>query len=259
VKTLADALLAARSPVVLTGAGMSVASGIPTFRGTDPDAVWARDVMELGTFRFFRQDPVASWRWYRSRFAAIEGAEPNAGHHALAALERWQAARGRDWLLVTQNIDTLHARAGSQALVEVHGRADRVRCVSRACPNAGPNGSLARSDIDFATFDAAPSLATLPRCPACSSPVRAHVLWFDESYTDHADYQFQRVMSAFARADLLLFVGTSFSVGITAAALDAPAPKWSIDAGDGEAPDGVRLVRGAQEVLLPELALLSGA
>src|SRR5512142_2502781 len=73
--------------VVVTGAGISLASGIPTFRGTDPGAIWKRDVTELGTFQYFSEDPLGSWRWYLSRFEKTVGARPNPAHTALVALE----------------------------------------------------------------------------------------------------------------------------------------------------------------------------
>lgn len=249
---LAD-LRDARRLVVLTGAGMGLASGIPTFRGTDAGAVWAHDVMELGTRAYFERDPVGSWRWYRSRFAGLRGAAPNAGHHALVQLERWQLARARELLLVTQNIDTLHRRAGSEQLVEVHGRADRVRCPRRGCPNAAPSGTLPVDQAAFDAFDAAPSYSTLPKCPACGEAVRAHVLWFDEYYAEHAEYQFDRAVRAMRRADVIVCVGTSFSVGITAIALEATAHKWTIDPGAEAPPPGVRALAAAQEEALPAL------
>lgn len=252
VSELADACRAAERLVVLTGAGMGLASGIPTFRGTDPGAVWANDVMELGTRAYFERNPVGSWRWYRSRFAGLRGAEPNAGHHALVALERWQRARKAHFHLVTQNIDTLHRRAGSADVVEVHGRADRVRCPGRRCEFAAPAGSLDAAAFDWAAFDAAPSEDTLPRCPACGRFVRAHVLWFDESYGEHRDYGYETAVRAFAGADLILYVGTSFAVGITAAALDARAAQWTIDPADA-APPGVRRLPATQEAALPAL------
>lgn len=251
---LLDDLHASHRLVVLTGAGMGLASGIPTFRGTDPDAVWGADVMEMGTNGYFRRNPVGSWRWYRSRFSKLGGALPNAGHTALVALERWQIARGREFLLVTQNIDTLHGQAGSERVVEVHGRADRVRCSKRSCVNAAPSGSLAAADFDWPTFDANPSESSLPRCPTCGALVRAHVLWFDEYYTEHADYQFDRVIRAFRQTDLVVCIGTSFSVGVTAAALETRAQKWLIDPGDAAAPSGVHVLRAAQEEALPALA-----
>ena len=250
---LVDDLTASQRLLVLTGAGMGLASGIPTFRGNDPDAVWANDVMEKGTRRYFERDPVGSWRWYRSRFAKLAGSKPNAGHAALVALEQWQRSRGRDFLLVTQNIDTLHRQAGSSHLVEVHGRADRLRCPTRRCANAAPAGFLAAAEVSWAEFDAAPSFHTLPKCPLCAAPLRAHVLWFDEYYTEHVDYDFERVIRFLPRADLILCVGTSFSVGVTQATLESPAPKWLIDLSADEPPGGVRQLRLPQEEALPAL------
>jgi NAD-dependent protein deacetylase/lipoamidase len=230
---LVDALRAERGlMLVLTGAGVSLASGIPTFRGSDPDAIWKRDVMELGTWRYFRDDPVGSWRWYRQRFNAVRGAEPNPGHVAIARLERWQVDRGGDFLLVTQNIDTLHERAGSERMVKVHGSADRCRCSNEAC-RLSATSSFRSADLDFDRFDREPSLDTIPRCHACGSLVRAHVLWFDEYYGGHVDYQWDRVVDATARMRLALCVGTSFSVGVTElvreAAASSGAPLFIVD------------------------------
>ena len=134
---------------MLTGAGISLASGIPTFRGSDPGAIWARDITELATLRYFTSDPVGAWRWYRERFLRVLAARPNQAHHALAALERWHARRRRDFLVVTQNIDTLHERAGSTRVVKVHGSADRCRCSDPAC-RLGAVESIALDDMDFA-------------------------------------------------------------------------------------------------------------
>jgi len=240
--------------LVVTGAGISLASGIPTFRGQDPDAIWKKDVTELGTFRYFSQDPVGSWRWYLSRFEKTVGAKPNAAHEALVRLEAWQASRGGELLLVTQNIDGLHRQAGSHALVEVHGRADRVRCPRVGCPNGAPAGSLARSDFDLARFAADPGPATLPRCPLCQAVLRQHVLWFDEYYDSHRDYQWGRVLEAAAESDAVLFVGTSFSVGVTDlllhATLERGKPVLSIDpAASAPADDVVSLQARAEEIL----------
>jgi len=80
--------------VVVTGAGVSAASGLPLFRGSSPDAIWNRDVTEIGTFRFFTRDPVAWWQWFLGSFAGLAEARPNPAHHALAALERWQTGHG---------------------------------------------------------------------------------------------------------------------------------------------------------------------
>src|SRR6185436_161653 len=80
--------------LVVTGAGVSAASGLPLFRGTDPDAIWNRDVTEIGTIRYFQHDPAGWWQWFLRSFEGILDAEPNPAHRALAALERWQASHG---------------------------------------------------------------------------------------------------------------------------------------------------------------------
>ncbi|MCA8923117.1 MAG: RNA polymerase subunit sigma [Planctomycetes bacterium] len=239
VSPLARALEATPTPnlLVVTGAGISLASGIPTFRGPDPGAVWSESVMTLGTRAFFERDPVESWRWYTSRFGKLHDKLPNPGHRALVELEGWYRERGGPFLLVTQNIDGLHRRAGSQELVEVHGTADRVRCAREGCSFGAPDGSLPREAVDFASFVADPSPDTLPTCPGCGDLVRAHVLWFDETYDGHRDFGYDRVMEAAESFDLILFVGTSFSVGVTELllhqALLRECPMFVIDPGEG--------------------------
>lgn len=252
--------------LVVTGAGISHASGIPTFRGSDPDAVWKRSDVEMATFDYFRQDPVGQWTWYLKRFASIDGARPNPAHRALVDLERWQIERGGDFLLVTQNIDCLHEAAGSRRLVKVHGSSDRVRCVARGCPNAAPSGSLARQRIDLTRFTAAPSLETLPRCPACGEWLRAHVLFFDEYYGEHDDYQFDAVQAAASRCAMALFIGTSFAVGVTDLVLRSARARRqaavSIDpAGLPNGPEfgSVLQVREPAESVLPRICQQLGA
>jgi NAD-dependent deacetylase len=254
--SLADAIEAERGLiVVLTGAGISLASGIPTFRGSDPGAVWARDVTEMATLRYFLSDPVGAWSWYRKRFLQVLAAQPNPAHHALAAIERWQARRRGDFLLVTQNIDTLHERAASRRVVKVHGSADRCRCADESC-RLGSIDSLALGDVSFDGFDESPRLAAIPRCPLCGTLVRPHVLWFDEYYTSHADYGWHVVDAAAARLRLLIAVGTSLSVGVTSflqsAASQARAPVFLIDPaprGVDAPPACVHLCARAEEIL----------
>jgi len=250
-----------RAPVlVVTGAGVSHASGVPTFRGSDAGAIWAKSVKQMGTRAFFEHDPAASLRWYLERFGLLRGKEPNAGHRALAQLERRCDDEGRAFLLATQNVDSLHELAGSKAIVKVHGTADRVRCERTGCENGAPSGSIARTESLFEAFLADPVEANLPRCPACGGRLRPHVLWFDETYPEHADYQFERVQRAAARAAMALFVGTSFAVGITDLILSAcagRAPVWSIDPSTRAPPDGVRHIVLKSEDALPQvLALL---
>ena len=250
--------------VVVTGAGVSLASGIPTFRGTDPGAVWKRDVTELGTNRYFEEDPAGSWSWYTSRFDIVLDKQPNPAHLALASIERWQVARGGRFLLVTQNVDPLHERAGSERLVKVHGSSDRVRCSRHGCVYGAPRGSLPRADIDMAAFTAEPVAANVPRCPSCGSLLRQHVLWFDEFYDEHRDYQWERVLDAARTMDTCLFVGTSFSVGVTdlflRGGLMTARPMLSIDPGTASPPHpSVTLLREASENLLPAVCEMIGA
>jgi len=244
--------------VVVTGAGISLASGIPTFRGSDPDAVWNRDVTELGTNRFFREDPVASWTWYSSRFDMVMDKHPNEAHRALVELENWQCIAGGRFTLITQNVDTLHEDAGSTALIKVHGSVDRVRCTQIGCEFGAPSGSINRADVDFVSFSRQPSLETLPKCPECGELLRQHVLWFDEYYDGHDDYRWPTVMRAAQTMDLVLFVGTSFAVGVTDLFLQAAVQRQleavAVDPGAREAPHPqVKLLREKSETLLPAL------
>lgn len=220
--------------LVITGAGVSTASGIPTFRGSEPGAVWRRHDVELATYDYFRRDPVGQWRWYLERFSSVDAARPNPAHEALADLESLVGEHGVDFLLVTQNIDCLHEAAGTRQLVKVHGTSDRLRCAADlTCELAAPRGSLPRHEIDLEAFRRCPARETLPRCPSCGGPLRAHVLFFDEYYTGHADYRFAEVEQAAATASLVLFAGTSFAVGVTdlvlRAALARHRPVVSID------------------------------
>jgi NAD-dependent deacetylase len=267
VSRLAGALAPDRGGALLvcTGAGISLPSGLDTFRGSDPDAIWKTSDVEMGTRAFFERDPVESWRWYIDRFEVVFDAEPNAAHEALTSIERWQVEGGGRFVLVTQNIDLLHERAGTRSLLKVHGTADRVRCERYGCENAAPAGSLPRPRERLAAFRESPGEATLPRCPACDALLRPHVLWFDETYDGHLDFDLPRVWEEKARMTLALFVGTSFSVGITEMLLreawSRGVPVFSVDPGASEVttPAGVELLRAPAEVLLPAVADRLGA
>jgi NAD-dependent deacetylase len=254
LEILARGLYASQSPYLfVTGAGVSLASGIPTFRGTDPGAVWSVDVTTLGTRRYFEQNPVGSWSWYLKRFGGLADKLPNPAHHALAELEKLSP----NCFLVTQNVDTLHEQAGSMRLAKVHGSADKVRCSRQGCKFGSPKGMLLRPKEVEAAFLLNPSFETLPRCPECKKPLRQHVLWFDESYNEHESYRFNTVLAAGAIMSNLVFVGTSFSVGITAILLnmaeERKVPTWSIDPGGLKPEPWVQVVARPAEEALPEL------
>src|SRR5215216_7625867 len=159
VQRLAD-LVRERGPaVVLTGAGISTESGIPDFRS--PTGIWARyDPEEYATIDAFRADPVKVWRFYALRFRALTEAQPNAGHRALADLER----AGRVRAVVTQNIDLLHERAGSREVIEVHGS---IRTAT--CPGCGARHELEQVLEMLAEADA-------PACPVCGEIVKPDVV-----------------------------------------------------------------------------------
>lgn len=185
-------LAAARSAVVLTGAGFSVESGLGTFRG--PGGVWEKfDVEELGTPQAFAKRPGIVWRWYADRWRAMRAASPNAGHSALVL---WERLLDR-FLLVTQNIDGLHQRVGSKAVLELHGGLGRARCV--ACDTRQP-------------MDRALELPTqaddAPRC-ACGARLRPDIVWFYEMLPDGA---MERAVEAVERCDLFVAAGTSATV-----------------------------------------------
>lgn len=198
------------APVVwLTGAGVSAESGIPTFRGKEGYwTVGAREYhpQELATFEAFSELPEEVWAWYLYRRGVCHAAAPNAGHRALVAVEE---ALGDGTLLVTQNVDGLHRRAGNSdaRLYEIHGRIDQMRC-ARECTDARypvPAG------VDVA-WDKARKLGPVERallvCPRCGGPSRPHVLWFDESY-DEPRYRFESSLRAAAECALLVVVGTA--------------------------------------------------
>ena len=191
--------------VVLTGAGISAESGIPTFRGSE--GIWvvgSRNYapQEMATHEMFERAPDEVWRWYLYRFGVCGGAKPNAGHEALVRLER---ALGDRFTLVTQNIDGLHRRAGSTRVHCIHGDSAFVRCDDEWGLGvvAIPDGLVPRGDAPLA-----PAERETLRCPRCGGWLRPHVLWFDECY-DEEHYRMDSALRAASEADLLLVVGTS--------------------------------------------------
>jgi NAD-dependent deacetylase len=192
---VAEVLRGARRVVVLTGAGVSAESGVPTFREAQTGH-WSKFRPEdLATPEAFRRNPKLVWDWYAARRAQLQEVKPNPGHHALAELE----GRVPEFLLATQNVDGLHARAGSKRLLELHGNITRTKCSSE--------GVL----IDTWTQ----TDETPPRCPQCGDWLRPDVVWFNEMLPAGV---FEKCVEASARCDLFLCVGTS-SVVYPAAAL----------------------------------------
>ncbi len=172
---------------VLTGAGISAPSGIPTFR--DPGGLWENfKIEDYATPEGFARNPEEVWRWYAWRYRKIREAEPNEAHRLLAELER---KKGDGFLLVTQNIDGLHQRAGSKRVIELHGSIHRARCT--VC--------------DYrAELPPPEDLAIPPKCPRCGALLRPDVVWFGELLPPGA---FEAAVAAFRSADVALVVGTS--------------------------------------------------
>lgn len=189
-------LSAARSVCVSTGAGMSAESGVETFR--DANGLWSKfNPMELATPDAFRDDPQKVWAWYRLRREKLRSIEPHDGHRVLAAWER----RVPTFVLVTQNIDGLHHRAGSRNVAELHGRLDAARCV--AC-------SYQVTGLD--------DLGADPRCPECGQRVRPGVVWFHEPLPED---NFRKAFSAARHSDVMVVIGTSGVVQPAASLIDA--------------------------------------
>lgn len=176
--------------VVLTGAGISAESGIPTFRGKEGYwTVGSREYhpQELATHAAFERMPWDVWAWYLYRRGVCRKAEPNAAHRALAAL---------DCELITQNVDGLHRRAGSAHVYPIHGDIDRMRCAADCTLDVFPMPE-----------DVSEPRVQL-RCPRCGGMARPHVLWFDESY-DEERFFLDTARRLAAQAKTLIVVGTS--------------------------------------------------
>jgi len=182
-------LRAAARVVVLTGAGVSAESNIPTFRDA-MTGLWSRYRAEdLATPEAFLRDPKLVWEWYQWRRDLVAAAAPNPGHDALAELE----GRIPGFLLVTQNVDGLHQRAGSRKIAALHGSLADTRCFD--------NGHPVES---WPPTDEVP-----PRCPHCGSRLRPGVVWFGESLPAET---LQQAITAARECDLFLSVGTSAQV-----------------------------------------------
>ena len=194
VARLAELLDGARSGVALTGAGVSVPSGVPDFR-TPGTGLWAGvDPMEVAHIDAWRRDPDRFWRFYGERFASLGAVRPNPAHEALAELE----CRGLIEAVITQNVDRLHRGAGSQRVIEVHGSIEWSLCMSCGA-RVGLEEVLAR----IAAWPGA------PECEACLTPLKPDVTLFGEMLPEAAIDEAHALASA---ADLMLCVGSSLAV-----------------------------------------------
>ena len=193
--------------LMITGAGISAESGIPTFRG--PGGFWRNfDPAKLATEAAFLAEPGLVWEWYRERREKIRACQPNAAHRAVVQL----AAGAREFMLATQNVDNLHARAEwsgqrlpPEKLVQIHGDIFVTRC----------------SRCDFRRCDAEIDAPGVPACPQCGGNLRPGVVWFGESLPPH---EVHRVDSFLARGpcDLVLVIGTTALFGYIV--------RWAVDA-----------------------------
>lgn len=184
-----NALENSRRVVVITGAGVSAESGVPTFRGDS--GFWKNfDPMKLATMEAFESDPDIVWQWYDARRTQLTQCHPNPAHHALARLED----RMQEFLLITQNVDGLHTAAGSRNIVEIHGSIWRVRCMQ---------------DPRHEYEDRSTPLDSLPpSCRSCGGMLRPAVVWFGEYLPESELKRIEDFFSAGA-PDFVLVVGTS--------------------------------------------------
>lgn len=179
----------ARSVTVLTGAGISADSGVPTFRGAD--GLWRTFRAEdLATPEAFARDPRLVWEWYNWRRELIATKQPNAAHDALVQLERQLESQMRRFRLITQNVDGLHQAAGSRQVTEIHGNIWRLRCTG--CGFIEDNREV--------------PIQILPMCRQCHALLRPHIVWFGEAL---ADQELRESYAALEACEVLLIIGTS--------------------------------------------------
>jgi len=191
---LAELLRSAKRAVVLTGAGISVPSGIPDFRSPGT-GLWEKvNPMEVAHIDAFRRDPDRFWRFYSERFAALVDKRPNEAHVAVAELERRGLVRG----VITQNIDRLHRAAGTQRLIEVHGSIEWSICLQ-----CGGRVSLDR------VIKMAAAAGGAPECVACIAPLKPDVVLFGELLPEAPLAEAQELAQ---EADLMLCIGSSLEV-----------------------------------------------
>ena len=223
--------------LVLTGAGVSAESGIPTFRGKN--GYWRNfDPMKLATPEAFARDPELVWEWYRERRERIRNAQPNAAHEAIAKL----AKHAHEFLLVTQNVDDLHARAGIEKgnMVQIHGDIFVTRC----------------SRCEFSCRERDRESPEIPRCPECEALMRPGVVWFGEQLPWNEMERVETYLDHGA-CDIVIVAGTTATFGyIVDWALRASRVSELIGVNPEETPlsrFAVQLVRESAAIALPKI------
>jgi NAD-dependent deacetylase len=195
LKRVAEMVAGARGVVALTGAGMSAESGVPTFRDA-LTGLWSRyNPEELATPEAFRRHPERVFGWYVSRLQAVERAKPHDGHHALVKLAQRNSG---SFIVVTQNVDGLHRRVGSDPVIELHGSLRAFRCSDRWHPFPVERVLALSGDSEC---EIPP-----PSCPECGSPIRPGVVWFGEALPEEA---IACATSAAQQCEVMLVIGTS--------------------------------------------------
>ena len=238
---LATHLTTADSVTVLTGAGVSAASGIPTFRGAG--GLWRNfSATDLATPTAFLRDPHTVWEWYAWRRGQVADCEPNAAHRVLA---RWTQTRPL-WRVITQNVDDLHVKAGTRDLVRLHGSIFELRCWNRC--SASP-GAWRDERVPFPEMP--------PRCPHCGALARPGVVWFGEAL-DPGDIAAADALTA---CDVFIAAGTSALVYPAAGLLHRARTHGAFTAEfNTESTEATEIVdvaiRGPVEVTLAELDAL---
>jgi NAD-dependent deacetylase len=232
---LADSLRRARHVAVLTGAGVSAESGLPTFRDA-LTGLWARYRPEdLATPEAFERDPATVWAWYRMRRRAALAAEPNPAHLALVRLESLVPR----FTLITQNVDGLHRRAGSREVVELHGDLTRARC--------------SREGTAVERWEEPADGAEPPRCEGCGAYLRPDVVWFGEALPEQA---LHRARAAAYDCEVFLSVGTSNVVEPAASLPWLSAAQGAIVAVVNTSMDGQRAGAGIHHLTGPAARVL---
>jgi len=242
-KTIIKALRAATRIAVLTGAGVSAESGIPTFRDKQT-GLWENfDAAALATPDAFERDPTLVWGWYEWRRGLVLSAQPNAGHRAIVAMTDYVP----NFTLITQNVDDLHERAGSTKVIHLHGELLKPYCEScrrphslaEGIPNSPPGGARREP----------------PRCQSCGARIRPGVVWFGESLPQD---QWTAAREAARHCDFFICCGTSALVQPAASlvdiAIDAGATAVQINPNPADADDSVTFtLRGPAGTVLPRL------